>query len=236
MSAASTPTNAQRMATSPANAQQLAAGTIPTTSSGQRIIRWGISSCGKISSDFVNAIRHLPDIQIVACAARSAEEAAAFANKFGIKRAYGMYMDLAADPEVDVVYIGSLHPTHAAHAKLYLEANKHVLVEKPFAITVKDAANVFALARARNLFCMEAMWTRFQPAHVRMRELLAEGVIGEPRMLHASLGLAMPLDVPRLWMNVHAGGCALDLGVYTTALAVNVFSNCLLYTSPSPRD
>ena len=83
---------------------------------------------------------------------------------------------------------------------------------------------MFALARARNLFCMEAMRTRFQLAHVRMRELLAEGVIGEPRMLRACLGLAMPLDVLALWMNVHAGGCALALGVHPTALGVNVFS------------
>ena len=90
----------------------------------------------RISSYFVHAIRHLPGIQIVACAARLADEAVAFASKCGIKRAYGVYKDLAADPEVDVVYIESLHPTHAAHATLYLEANKHVLVEKPFAVTV----------------------------------------------------------------------------------------------------
>jgi len=212
-------------AASPSNtAAEIGASVAAASASSVRTIRWGISSCGKISADFVNAIRHLPDIEIVACAARSEDEAAAFARKFNIKRSYGGYAQLAADAEVDVVYIGSLHPAHAQHATLYLEANKHILVEKPFAVTARDAGAVFALARARNLFCMEAMWTRFCPSHVRMRELLAEGAIGEPKMVHASFGFKFPTDTPRLWMNVHAGGSALDVGVYSTALAVNVFS------------
>lgn len=201
-----------------------AAASAATTAATPRPVRWGILSCGKISHDYVNAIRHLADVEVVACAARSLSDAQAFAKMFNIPAAYGSYAELVADPNVEIVYIGTLHPAHAENATLALEAGKHVLCEKPFAVTERDGAAVVALAQRKGLFLMEAMWSRFQPAQAAVRRLIAEGVIGEPRTVQASFGFRMGPATPRLWENRHAGGAALDLGVYPIALASMVFS------------
>lgn len=160
----------------------------------------------------------------MACAARSLADAQAFAKLFGIPRAYGSYAELVADPEVQVCYIGSLHPQHAELSTLCLEGGKNVLCEKPFAVTAREGAAVFALAQRKGLFCMEAMWMRFIPSIVRTREILASGVLGEIRVVQAPFGFRMSPDTPRLWENEHAGGATLDLGVYPIALASMIFS------------
>lgn len=195
-----------------------------SSAAAPRPVRWGILSCGKISHDYVNAIRHLPDVEVVACAARSLSDAQAFAKMFNIPAAYGSYAELVADPNVEIVYIGTLHPQHAENSILALEAGKHVLCEKPFAVTERDGAKVVALAQKKKLFLMEAMWARFQPAQVAVRRLISEGVIGAPKMVQASFGFRMDPTTPRLWENKHAGGATLDLGVYPLALASMVFS------------
>ena len=172
----------------------------------------------------VAAIRHLSDVLIVACAARSLDDAQAFAKLFNIPRAYGSYAELVADASVQVCYIGSLHPQHADLSTLCLEGGKHVLCEKPFAVTARDAESVVALAHRKGLFVMEAMWSRFVPSIVRAREILASGVLGEVKVVQAPFGFRMAPDTPRLWENKHAGGATLDLGVYPIALASMVFS------------
>jgi len=199
------------------------ATTIVEAATGVRVIRWGFLGCGKITHDFINAIKHLPDVELAACAARSLKDAAELAQLFGIKRSYGSYAELVADPHIDVIYVGTLHVSHAEHATLCLNAGKHVLVEKPFAVTARDAEAVFALAKQKSLFCMEAMWSRFTPTHVKLRELLAQGGLGTPMCVDACFGVQMPNNVPRLWTNALAGGALLDLGVYLVSLTANVF-------------
>jgi len=186
-------------------------------------IRWGIIGCGKISHDFVNAIKHLDDVELVGCAARNLSSAQEFAQRFKIAHAYGSYQELVSNPSIDVVYIGTLHPQHAEHTTLCLEHNKHVLCEKPMAVNAKQSERVIALAKEKGLFLMEAMWTRFMPAHAHVRKLLDEGRIGRVTMVQASFGFWMRPNVDRLWKNEHAGGTILDLGVYPITLANQVF-------------
>ena len=109
-------------------------------------LRWGFLGCGHISSDFINAIKSLENIEFQACAARSLASAQAFANEHQIHNAYGSYEALVADSLVDVVYIGTLHPWHYEHTILALNHGKHVLVEKPMAMNVAQASSAIALA------------------------------------------------------------------------------------------
>lgn len=194
-----------------------------STSTPVAPLRWGILACGRISHDFVNAIRHLPDVAVVACAARREEDAVKFASLFDIPRHYGSYEQLVADSEVDVVYVGSLHPQHCEHAVLALEAGKHVLIEKPMALNYEQGRRIVEAARKSGKFAMEAMWSRFLPVQAKVRDLIASGVIGRPRMVEASFGFSMPEDRLRLWENRLGGGALLDLGVYPITLANMVF-------------
>ena len=110
--------------------------------------RWGIAATGGIATGFADSMRMVDGGQVVAVASRAPERAREFADRFGIERAYG-YEDLAADPDVDIVYIGTPHPRHAADSLLYLEAGKHVLCEKPFALNAAQARKVVQVARDR---------------------------------------------------------------------------------------
>jgi predicted dehydrogenase len=96
-------------------------------------IRWGIAGTGRIASDFVRDLSHIGDAEAVAVGSRTAAVAGEFAASRGIARAHGSMSALAADPEVDVVYVAGIHPVHREHAVMMLEAGKHVLVEKPLA-------------------------------------------------------------------------------------------------------
>ena len=128
-------------------------------------------------------------------------------------RAHASYEALAADPEVDIVYVATPHVLHRENCLLALRHGKAVLCEKPFAINAAEAAEVFALARAKGLFVMEAMWTRFLPAIVKVREMLAAGAIGEPRWLAADFGFQAPFNPQsRIFDPALGGGALLDVG------------------------
>lgn len=187
-------------------------------------IRWGILSTGGIAATFVRGLRDLPDAAVVAVGSRTQAAAEAFGDEHGIARRHGSYAALAADPAVDVIYIGTPHNLHAENMRLCLEAGKAVLCEKPFTVNAAEAAAAVALARERRLFLMEAMWARFRPHMVELRRLLAEGVIGEPRMVRANFGFRRPLDpAHRLFAPELAGGALLDVGVYATSFVHMVF-------------
>ncbi|GMF50872.1 unnamed protein product [Phytophthora fragariaefolia] len=141
----------------------------------------------------------------------------------GVARAYDSYEGLCSDPEVDVVYIGTLHPWHCEHAKLALNHGKHVLVEKPMAMNAKQSASLIALAREKKLFLMEGMWTRFFPSIRFVRRLLEDNEIGEVRHVHAEIGYPFPKNEARLWKNELGGGGLLDIGIYPLAFATMVF-------------
>ena len=187
-------------------------------------IRWGILATGGIAGTFVNGLRALPDAEVVAVGSRSRESAEAFGAKFSIPRRHATYEALAADPEVDVVYVASLHPWHKENSILCLNHGKAVLCEKPFTVNAADAEAVIAVARRRKLFLMEAMWTRFLPMTVKVRQWIKDGVIGAPRFFQANFGFDVG-EKPdgRHLKHASGGGALLDVGVYTIAYAQMVF-------------
>lgn len=187
-------------------------------------IRWGILSTGKIAQAFVLGLKSLPDAHISAVGSRTEEAAARFGERYGIPRRHGSYAALAADPEVDVVYVATPHNLHAENTILCLEAGKAVLCEKPFALNAGQAEGMIAAARSRNLFLMEAMWTRYLPAAIELRRLVSEGAVGDPQMIEASFGFRAAFDpAGRLFNPELGGGALLDLGIYPLSLSFFLF-------------
>jgi predicted dehydrogenase len=183
-------------------------------------IRWGVVGPGRIAENVVRDFAVVPDARAVAVASRSQERADAFAARHGLDRAYGSYAEIIADPDVDVLYVATPHPQHHAIALAALRAGKALLVEKSFTATTAGAVEVIDLARRTGVFTMEAMWTRFQPAVVAARELIADGAIGEVRSVQADLGVAREYDpADRLFAMELGGGALLDLGVYVVSFA-----------------
>ncbi|KAG2521511.1 hypothetical protein JM16_003550 [Phytophthora kernoviae] len=186
-------------------------------------LRWGILGCGRISRTFVSNVKPLKTAIFHACAARSLENAQTFAKSLDISQAYGSYEALCADPEVDVVYIGTIHPSHCKLAMLALNHGKHVLVEKPMAMNAKEAETIVALAREKKLFFMEGMWTRFFPAVRFVCQQIDDGVIGDVHSVHSSFGVQFKADNDRIWNKELGGGGLLDIGIYVLATATMVF-------------
>ncbi|GAA2106738.1 Gfo/Idh/MocA family protein [Actinomadura alba] len=183
-------------------------------------IRWGILGTGGIARVFTEDLLLLPDHEVVAVGSRAAHTAEAFAERHGIPRAHGSYEDLAADDQVDVVYVATPHSGHYPAALTCLEAGRAVLVEKPFTTGAADAERLIAVAGERGLFAMEAMWTRFNPLITRLRTLVAEGAIGEITSIYADFSFASVFDpAHRLWAPELAGGALLDLGIYPVSFA-----------------
>lgn len=188
------------------------------------IIRWGILGTGNIAKRFAKGLAALPDARLAAVGSRTQAAADAFGDLFHAPRRHVSYADLAHDPDVDVVYIATPHHLHKENSLLCLNAGKAVLCEKPFTINAVEAAEVIRVARARRIFVMEAMWTRFLPLMVRLREMLAAGVIGEVRMLMADFGFRTDVDPRSRLFDPHMGGGGLlDVGVYPVSLASIVF-------------
>lgn len=186
-------------------------------------IRWGVCATGWIAAQFTAAFSKLDpseSAEIVAVGSRGIETAEAFASTHGIARPHGSQADLAADTDVDIVYVASLQPAHASDATRFLEAGKHVLVEKPFALSATEADRMFAAARANDRFVMEAMWMRFNPGPVDAVERVLGGEIGEVRRIEADFSIVAPDDADhRLRSLEKGGGSLLDLGIYPLTLA-----------------
>jgi predicted dehydrogenase len=183
-------------------------------------VRWGVIGPGRIATSLVPDFAHVPDAELVAVASRSASRAEAFAAAHGIDRHYGSYAELLADPSIDAVYIATPHPQHHAIGIAAVRAGKAILVEKAFTATLAGATELVAEARSAKVFAMEAMWTRFQPAIIRARELVAAGAIGEVRSVQADLGVAREFDPSdRIFAHELGGGALLDLGVYVVSFA-----------------
>ncbi len=183
-------------------------------------IRWGIIGTGGIAHQFARALALLADAELTAVGSRTQRSADEFGDEFNVPRRHASYEALAADPDVDVVYISTPHPLHYENSLLCLDAGKAVLCEKPFTINAVEAAALSARARAKRLFLMEAMWTRFFPAAYRLRELLAQGAIGDVRLLQADFGFRADFNPQsRLFDLKLGGGALLDIGVYPVSFA-----------------
>ncbi|WRL64589.1 Gfo/Idh/MocA family oxidoreductase [Blastococcus brunescens] len=153
----------------------------------------------------------------MAVASRSLDRAQAFADRHGIDRAHGSYADIVADPDVDVLYVATPHPQHHALSIAALRAGKALLVEKAFTATTAGAQEVVDLARETGVFVMEAMWTRFQPAIVAVRELIADGAIGEVRSVQADLGVAREYDPVDRLFDLALGGARCSTSASTSS-------------------
>jgi len=183
-------------------------------------VRWGIAGTGGIAGRFAQALRETPDAELVAVGSRTDRRADAFADEWGIPRRHGDYDDLAADEDVDVVYVATPQSRHADDACRYLDAGKHVLCEKPMAMTEAEVLRMTASAGLAERFLMEAIWSRFLPSYLTLWELLMQGRIGEPLFVEADFGFRMPVDAAhRLFDPARGGGALLDLGIYPLQLA-----------------
>lgn len=188
-------------------------------------IHWGILGTGKIAKAFSKGLSFLPDAELVAIGSRSADSANKYGDEFGVPHRHANYASLVEDPDVDVVYIATPHAVHEENMLLCLDAGKAVLCEKPFTINVTQAQKVVDVARQKKLFVMEAMWTRYIPLMVNLRELLAEGIIGELKMLEIGMGFIAPRNnSSSYFFNPHmGGGILLDGGSYAVSLASMIF-------------
>jgi predicted dehydrogenase len=186
-------------------------------------VRWGVLATGGIASSFTAdllELREREDVEVVAVASRTEVSAKAFAERFGIERAYGSWAELAADEDVDVVYVATPHAAHREAAGLCLEAGRSVLVEKALTLNAGEAAELVGLARERGLFMMEAMWMYCDPLIRRLADLVRDGAVGEVRAVHADFGAQGPFDPGhRLRDPAQGGGALLDLGVYPVSFA-----------------
>lgn len=186
----------------------------------EQSVRWGILATGGIASAFAADLVDLPDAEIVAVASRTEDAARAFAERFGIPRAYGGWEALAQDEDIDVVYVATPHSAHRAAAGLCLDAGRNVLCEKAFTLNAREAEELVALARDHDRFLMEAMWMYCNPLVRRLKALVDDGAIGEVRTVHADFGLAGPFPpAHRLRDPALGGGALLDLGVYPVSFA-----------------
>ena len=189
-----------------------------------RPIRWGIAGTGRIAGEFAGDMPLLDEGTVVAVGSRAMDTANEFADRFDIPNRHASYADLVADPEVDAVYVSSPHPMHCDNALQAIEAGKHVLVEKPITVNAAQARELVSAARERGVFLMEAMWTRFLPHIIDVRDVLASGALGDVRMVQASHGYYMAEDASsRLFAPELGGGALLDLGIYPVSFASMVF-------------
>jgi predicted dehydrogenase len=195
-------------------------------------VRWGVAGPGPVAEKVMRDLVHVPGAVLTAVGSRSAERAAGFADTLAgalagtfagggrVPTAHGSYRALLDDAEVDVVYVATPHPYHRAIALAALAAGKAVLVEKSFTVSPSATREIVAAAGAAGRFAMEAMWTRFCPAVVRLRELVADGAIGEVCAVTADLGLRHPVDpATRSYAPEQGDGLLFHLGVYPISFA-----------------
>lgn len=185
-------------------------------------LRWGFMGTGRIAY-IVARDFGIAGLKIQAVGSRNIDTANEFAEEFGIDDIHGSYEALVANPEVDIVYISTLNHVHAANALLAINAGKHVLLEKPFTMDVKEAKELQKAAKEKGVFLMEAMWTRFLPSMDAVMKAIEDGLIGKPNHVIADHSQYLPVDVSeRLWKLEHGGGALLDLGIYPISFAARV--------------
>jgi predicted dehydrogenase len=183
-------------------------------------VRWGLMATGGIARTFAADLAHVPDAALVAVGSRSQHSADAFADEFDIPNRHASYEALANDPEVDAIYVSPPHPFHHDATLLALRGGKAVLCEKPFAMDLAESQDMVEVARSCGTLLVEAMWTRFLPTMVRVREILAAGTLGDLVYVTAEHGQWFADDPAfRLFAPALGGGALLDLGIYPISFA-----------------
>ncbi|RUT30545.1 Gfo/Idh/MocA family oxidoreductase [Paenibacillus zeisoli] len=188
------------------------------------VVKWGILGTGWIAQQFADDLAYVENAECLAVGSRSLESASQFADAHGAARAYGSYEELAADADVDVIYVATPHPFHKDNTLTSLLAGKAVLCEKPFTVNSAELEEMIKLAREKKLFLMEAMWTRFLPSIVKVREWIRKGRIGEVQLVKAEFGFKMDWNPEHRLLNPDLGGGALlDTGIYPVSFASMIF-------------
>ena len=192
------------------------------------IMNVAIIGAGAIARSMCKTIRGMKaagrPVELYAIASRSLEKAEAFAKEEGVLKAYGSYEAMLADPDVHLVYIATPHSHHAEQMKLCIHYGKAILCEKAFTANLPQAEEVLSLAKEKGVYVAEAIWPRYMPSRWLVNDLLAEGAIGEPRMLYSNLCYAVEHKERIMDPNL-AGGALLDLGVYVLNFASMVFGD-----------
>lgn len=185
-------------------------------------LHWGILATGGIAHAFTSDLR-TAGLDVVAVGSRRIDSARSFAEKFDIPNVHGSYAELVADPDVDIIYIATPHPGHVDNALLALDHGKHILVEKPFTLNAAEASAIRDRAAEKDLLAMEAMWTRYLPHMVRIREIVAAGTLGDIRVVSADHTQKISTDpAHRLNALELGGGALLDLGIYPVSFTVDI--------------
>jgi predicted dehydrogenase len=189
-------------------------------------IRWGIIGLGKIANKFATDLVTIENIELVAVASRSQQNADEFAAKYNCKKAYNSYLALVNDPEVDAVYIATPHSFHKEHAILCLQHKKAVLCEKPFAMNLQEVTEMITVAKENNVLLMEALWTFFLPHFNYVLEMVKSDKYGKLKEVEADFGFKSKYDVEsRLLKKEIGGGSLLDIGIYPIFAALATLGN-----------
>jgi len=189
-------------------------------------LRWGICSAAKISNDFCVGLSLLPaaDHKVVAVAARSLKSAENFAKTHAIETSYEGYDSLAEDANVDIVYIGSINSAHYDLCMKFISAGKHVLCEKTLGLNEKQTIEIYRHAKQKNVFMMEAMWSRFIPTYKKVKSAIKNGEIGTVRFAQSAMGYNI-MGIDRIKKKEMGGGALLDLGIYSVMAVLVAFGD-----------
>ena len=186
-------------------------------------IRWGILGCGRIARKFASDLRLVTDAELIAAGSRNKETLLSFAKDFSCNHLHNSYEELVANSEVDVIYIATPHSHHYEHTLLCIGHNKAVLCEKAFAINSKQAKEMVDTARKKNVFLMEALWTKFLPHYKKLQELLQKNTLGDVKSVLVNFGFkASPNSPQRLLDPILGGGTLLDIGIYNVFMTTSV--------------
>ncbi|WP_413698540.1 Gfo/Idh/MocA family protein [Psychromonas sp. KJ10-10] len=186
---------------------------------------WGIIAPGGIAQQFAIGLTAVEGASLYSVAGRSIDKAQAFAEKHNAEKYYDDYQAFLADDKLDAIYIATPHPFHKEFAMMCLEAGKAVLCEKPIAMNESELSEMIECAKQNNVFFMEAVWTRFLPATVKIRQLLADKVIGEITRLTADFAFNASKEIRRLYEPELGGGALLDVGIYPVNYATMILGN-----------
>lgn len=194
----------------------------------EKVIRWGILGTGGIASAFARDLAYCENVERIAVGSRTKESAERFAEEHDVARAYGSYEELVKDTDVDAIYVATPHPFHKENVFACLRAGKAVLCEKPFTINSEELEEIIQFARDKKLFLMEAMWTKFLPAIIKVREWIDSGKIGKVLLVKADFGFRAAWNPEgRLFNPALGGGALLDVGIYPVT-----FATMILGTNP----
>lgn len=181
---------------------------------------WGILGPGRIAHEFARGSQVIEGANLYAVASSKIERAQEFADQYGGAKTYNSYEALVNDPEVDGVYIATPHRFHFENVMLCLNAGKPVLCEKPLTVNANETRELIKTSRAKNVFLMEALWTRYLPIYSVIRQWLDEKAIGDISLMVGTFGFNAPKEKDDRWQNPElAGGTLLDMGIYPIAIS-----------------